>query len=419
MDAWVRSLLRAIVVVVLLALPGTAHAREPELTISVLTMGPGDPTFSKFGHNAIVVKQRRSRHALVYNFGTFTFKSPSLVSDFLNRRLNYWLSVDTLEDTLESYRAQNRTVIEQELALSPRQSMQLASALAVNAKPENKYYRYDYYMDNCSTRVRDAIDRVVGGVIKKSARPAASQTFREHSLRLAGDDPLLYLGLDFGLSGYVDRPQSEWDESFLPERFANLLRRVKVTTEDGQQVPLVRSERVLFEAERAPPPAQPPELLVPLLGIGMALGLGMAALGSRRERALERWCYGLSLLLLGVVVGGLGGLLLFFWVATGHEAAWSNVNLLFAPPWLLALAVAGIGHARRARWSPRLIRVVMLATLASSLLGLLLGASTLSAQHALRISALLVPIWLGIAAAEILDAKKAGLARPWLALLRP
>jgi len=418
MNAPLRQLLRALLLISLLLLPGVAQAQEPRVSISVLTMGPGDPTFSKFGHNAIVVKQRRPRQALVYNFGTFTFRSPNLVSDFLNRRLNYWLSVDTYEDTLRSYRAQNRTVIEQELALSPEQSLALAKALEVNALRENRYYRYDYYFDNCSTRVRDALDRVLGGAIKKAAGPAASQTFREHSLRLAGDDPLLFVGLDFGLSGYADQPQSEWDEAFLPERFAALLRRVKIQAADGSVVPLVRSERVLFEADRAPPPEAPPQRLVPLLALGTVIGLALAALGSRRESALGRWCYGLSLLLLGLIVGAAGGLLLFFWLATAHEAAWSNANLLLAPPWLLALGVAGVAQARQASWGSRLLRLIVVATLATSLLALLLNVTALSAQVTSRIAALLVPIWLGVAAAEVLAARRAGTPQPWRVLFR-
>lgn len=419
MNASVRCLLRALLFVSLLLVPDAALARDAEISISVLTMGPGDPTFSKFGHNAIVVKQRRPRRTLVYNFGTFTFQSPSLVSDFLNRRLNYWLSVDTFEGTLASYRAQNRTVIEQDLALSRAQSRELAEALAVNARRENRYYRYDYFLDNCSTRVRDALDRVLGGAIEKSAGPVASQTFREHSLRLAGDDPLLFLGLDFGLSGYADRPRSEWEESFLPERLAALLRRVHVAEESGgSTVPLVRAERVLFEADRAPPNEAPPQRLLPLLALGTAIGLGLVALGGRRKSALVRWCYALSLLLLGVILGTAGALLLFFWLATAHEAAWSNANLLLAPPWLLVLAVAAVADARGASFGPRLLRLVVLATLGTSLLALLLTASTLSEQVTWRIAALVVPIWIGIAAAEVLAAKHAGIAEPWRTLFR-
>jgi hypothetical protein len=382
-------------------------------------MGPGDPTFSKFGHNAIVVKDEYARDGLVYNFGTFSFHSPSLVSDFLNRRLNYWLSVDTLEDTLQSYRAQNRTVIEQELSLSRRQAEQIAQALAINAQPAHRLYRYDYYLDNCSTRVRDAIDKVVGGAVHKAARPVATQTFREHSLRLAGDDPLLYVGLDFGLSGYVDRPQSEWDESFLPERLANLLRHVQIQHENGSVGPLVKSEQVLFQADRALPPAEPPSRFLPLLLLGALIGAGLTLLGGRPQHAPSRWIYALSLAAIGFVVGAAGSLLLFFWVATAHEAAWANVNLLLAPPWLLLLVVVGHGYARQKRWAERLLRLIMLATLCTSLLAMLLDASGLSAQHIEHIAALLVPIWLGAAGALVLAAKRAGAPRPWRVLVTP
>ena len=88
-----------------------------ELTVSVLTFGPGDHPFFKFGHNAILVHDDVQRADWVYNFGTFGFDSPLLVIDFLKGKLKYWLSVQSLRGTIALYKRENRTIDVQVLRL--------------------------------------------------------------------------------------------------------------------------------------------------------------------------------------------------------------------------------------------------------------------------------------------------------------
>ena len=131
-------------------LPGTAapaHA-EPgdDLAISVLTFGPGDHPFFKFGHNAILVQDAtagRSAAGWVYNFGTFAFDTAALIPKFLRGRFKYWLSVSSVDDALESYAAANRSIASQELDLTSAQKWALAQALRENARPEKREYLYD------------------------------------------------------------------------------------------------------------------------------------------------------------------------------------------------------------------------------------------------------------------------------------
>jgi hypothetical protein len=153
-----------------------ARAAEPgaELTISVLTFGPGDHPFYKFGHNAILVHDALRGRDDVYNYGTFDYRARTLVPDFLHGRLQYWLSVASLEVTVEQYRSENRSVTAQELALSAAQRRALVERLGRAALPANRYYRYDYYRDNCSTRVRDVIDGVLDGRLRDASRGPAT-----------------------------------------------------------------------------------------------------------------------------------------------------------------------------------------------------------------------------------------------------
>jgi hypothetical protein len=372
------------------ALAATPRDAEPPPSIAIVTMGPGDPVFSRFGHNAILVRDARRPEGIVYNFGTFSFSSPSLVSDFLQGRLSYWLSTERFPNTLQGYRRQNRSLRIQELALPPDRARELARALQKNARPENRYYRYDYYLDNCSTRVRDALDRALDGQLRAQARGPARLTYREHTRRLVEGDPLLSLGLDLGLAGFADREVTRFDEAFLPEELSRLLRDVKLPSEAGP-TPLVVSETVAFEAVRTLPSELPSSRTLAHAALGLALGAVAFALGRSRERRFARVAFGMYAVLLGFIFGGVGALLAFFWTATDHFVAHQNVNLLFVPPFALLLVPFGAMTARGSASGARLLERVLLACAISALLGLL--ALPFVQQDCTRIAALSLSLW--------------------------
>ncbi len=368
-----------------------ATGDDPAPSIAVLTMGPGDPVFSRFGHNAIVVRDAEHPDGRVYNFGTFSFSSPSLITDFLQGRLRYWLSVDRFSSTLASYRRQNRSVRIQELSLPDDKARELARALSLNARPENRYYRYDYYLDNCSTRVRDALDRALDGKLRAAGRGQARLTYREHTLRLVEDDVPLSLGLDLGLASFADANVTRWDEAFLPEELAKLLRNVTVATPEGPK-PLVTSESMAFEAARVPPSDEPPSRALQHALAGLVLGGIAFALGRSSANKVPRILLGLYLASLGLVFGGVGSLLAFFWTATDHVVAHRNLNLLFCPPFALLLFPFGVltasGKARAPRWLER----TLLACTLSAAIGLV--ALPVSVQDSTRIACLSLPFFL-------------------------
>jgi hypothetical protein len=135
------------------------RAAEPgaELSISLLTMGPGEHPFTKFGHSAIWVRDPFAHIDEVYNYGTFAFDSPTLVVDSVAGKLPYWLSAQSMRGTLRTYRTQGRSLVASELELTPAERLQLYAALRENARPENAYYRYDYYRDNCARHFRSRV----------------------------------------------------------------------------------------------------------------------------------------------------------------------------------------------------------------------------------------------------------------------
>lgn len=388
-------------------------SRQP--SVSVLTFGPGDQTFSKFGHDALWVhdpRQPPQRRDLVYNYGTFRFDSPWLIADFLKGRLDYWLSVSTLERTLATYRAANRSVSAQELAIGPEQFQALTAFLRENAKPENASYRYDYYRDNCATRIRDVIDRHLGGALRSAAGGPAQLTYRDHTRRLTVDSPLLFFALDLALGPLIDEPISEWEEMFLPARVEAKLDQLKAPSGE----PLVRRRAMLFEASRQPPLEAAPGFRWGWLVLGMAFGGGLLGLG-RSEQRWARASVALGSSLLSLVAGVLGLLLLVLWLLTDHEVTHWNQNVLLCPVWALAVPFLAVdlirASPRRSKWLLRLVA----AAAASALLALLLRLVLPDGQQTGPALSLFVPAWLGACAAVWM---RVGRPLPrWLSLLEP
>ena len=396
-----RTLSALLLLLVLLLLTVIAGAAQPgeALTISLLTMGPGEHPFTKFGHTALWVHDSDSERDEVYNYGTFSFDSPTALLDSVAGKLPYWLSVQSLPGTLRTYREQGRSLVASELELSPAERAALYAALKDNERPEHRYYRYDYFRDNCSTRIRDVLDRTLEGKLRAQAGQPASMSYRSHMLRLVAVDPVLYAGLDVAVGQRSDVPITFWDEAFLPQRLHDLFAAARVAR-DGRALPLIRSERVLLEGRIPLPGAQPPNWIGRAGGLGLALGtlFALLGLGGKRSSAL-RVLLGALYLVLGLSLGLLGLALCYLTFVSAHSAAASNYNVLLVPPWALALVVAGVGVARGKARALRLALWSTMAAFAATDVALLLHLATANPQANGQELAVAMPLWLGAAAA--------------------
>lgn len=405
-----RSLPRALAAFAALALslvallaPRAALA-EPgdELTVYVITFGPGDHPFYKFGHDAIWIhdesapKRSPMRRDPVYNYGTFAFDDPALLPKFVQGRFMYWLSVAPIDFTVRIYQRENRSVLAQELNLTAAQKKSLHEALEENAKDENKYYKYDYYRDNCATRVRDMIDRALGGKLKEASQAPASMTWRQHTLRLTADDVILSSALNVVMGSVIDRPLNQWEEMFLPAYVEEGLRRVKVTGPDGAEIPLVKSERELATAKgRAPLRTEPPSWTIWHLLLGLAAGAGLF-FGARKARESLPARIGLgALLFIAGLLSILGFLFCVVWVATDHEVGWHNENILQFFPACIPLMGFAIGVARLKPKSVARARTVVTWALGAATLGLVWKVLPWMRQSNGWLIALCLPTWAG------------------------
>jgi hypothetical protein len=305
--------------------------------------------------------------------------------------------------------AAGRSVWRQQLNLTPAQRIALRDYLQTNALPENRFYRYDYYLDNCSTRVRDALDHALGGAIQAQMQGPASASFRFHTQRLNTHNIPLYTGLLLALGHGADRPVTRWDEMFLPLKLREYLDDVRVRDSAGRDMPLVMSEETVFESQAHPVPAAPPVWWPGYLAVGVALGATFWwAAGAGRESRAARTLLLATGTLWSLLTGVAGAILAGLWALTDHTVAARNENVLQAT--LFALVVGSVLPAAL-RDRPRAVRTArvfgwMVGGL--SLLGVLLKVIPAFDQVNGQVLALFVPANLGLALAVERWARGAG-----------
>jgi len=372
-----------------------------DIRISILTMGPGDASWEKFGHIAIRIQDPRTNYPdVVFNWGMFDFEQKNFYINFIQGRMIYSTAAMESQPMIDEYRQSDRAVWEQVLHLSGEQKLDFKRRCATAVQPENRDYRYDYYRDNCSTRVRDMIDQVLGGELQRQTEVLATgHSYRWNTRRLVGGDIAdipLYVALQTALGHPVDQPISAWEEMFLPEKVREDLRRVTVVDADGQRVPLVESEAMLNVGDRPAAPAAPPRSIPPALAAGAALGAAIIGLtqlvvrGRRGARIALVLVAGAWLLLIGVG----GSIIAWAWFGTDHFVAKYNENLLQVTPLalvLLAMLPRASGGGRQKAW----IEAAIIAGL--SLLGLALKATPFFFQVNGDMIALCLPVHLAIA----------------------
>ncbi|WP_240635219.1 DUF4105 domain-containing protein [Lysobacter enzymogenes] len=306
--------------------------------IGVVTMQPGQEFWSRFGHDALVVYDRASDKAISYNFGYFDPSDPDFVQRFVRNDMRYRLVALPFDQDMAQYRYEGRKVELQWLDLNDAQARALAESLRVNALPENAFYRYQYFDDNCSIRVRDALDRALGGNLRRQIEGRShGNTLRSEALRLSKPEPWMWFVLDVLMGPETDKPVPVWAESYVPGRLAAALREVK--NDEGR--PLVESERELLPSHIPAEPEATPLPWWPWALAGIGLGVALAWIGRRSPRVLA-----VAALPLWAALGVVGALLVYAWLGTGHTYIHANRNLLLFDPLCLLLLFGGVRALR-------------------------------------------------------------------------
>lgn len=295
--------------------------------IHIVTCGPYQgELYSAFGHSAIRVTDPQTGIDLIYNYGVFDFNQPNFYLNFTRGYLNYRLDVSSYRGFSSLYVAENRFIHEQVLDLNQQQKQAVFNFLQWNALPENRDYLYDYFYDNCATRVRDVFSRVLGDSLRfDSTYISESYTVRELCDMYLIHQPWGDLGIDLCLGLPMDKTMHPMEYMFLPDYVETGFNSVQIRKGSSWQ-PLVKETLITYQPK---PEDSPLGIWNPALFFWALFGLLalVTFLGFRRGKL---W---LTIdILLFSITGLIGWLLLLLWLLTDHDAAAMNLNLLWANP---------------------------------------------------------------------------------------
>lgn len=378
-----------------------AEDAEPgsELRVWLVTAGPGSAVWERYGHNALRVLDTRTGYDVSYNWGIFSFGEPvEFIVRFLQGRMLYMMAPFDTQAMLASYARDGREVILQELDLTSPEKLELLVFAQNNARPENRDYYYQYFLDNCSTRVRDLLDLVLGGRLEETfGREATGNSYRWHTRRLTQVDPFVYAGMDALLGTPTDTELTVWDEMFLPLTLRDEVRDVEIRRADGSVRPLVLSEEVTIPSTRFEEASAPPSWFLRFLMAGLLIGVVFAslALPAFHASALRRGVI-LSIAVAWTGLFGVLGLILVGLLFTDHMFSTWNENLFLMNPLFLVVAVAIPLSASSPVWRQRAHSVSTICA-AIALLGLVWQVVPASAHQNGMFFALLLPPHLGLA----------------------
>jgi hypothetical protein len=320
--------------------PLSEHSR-----ITLLTCDPGDPLYSTFGHSAIGVFDPAQRINWVFNYGTFDFNVQHFYAKFASGKLLYKLSFGSKERFLREYQHAGRIVVEDELNLTAYQKQTLFNHLLENYKPENRLYKYDFFFDNCATRILDIIYEALGdSLVYQPTGNEQEQTFRSLIDEYLGNKYWSDFGIDIALGSIIDKPATERQKAFLPDYLKEYLYRCTI---NGKS--FINQSRTLVKESRPLPFT--PFLLRPALIFWFIFAFIVFLTIKYRHKS---WVIGDRILF--VTWGLVGVIVLLLWVATDHDATAGNLNVLWANPLYLVYAFA-IGNKKTLylKWSSAIV----------------------------------------------------------------
>lgn len=310
-----------------------ATAQKPDRYISLLTCSPGNELYSAFGHSALRLVDPQNGLDVVFNYGTFSFNEPNFYVKFAQGKLPYMLSAGKYEWFYQGYVEENRAIVEQVLNLDSAHFERLANLLRENYQPANRYYRYDFFYDNCSSRIRDIVQKTFDTQLQfdttlKVDHPTFRmliQPYLDHGFGW-GD-----FGIDLGLGLPCDKKASASEYMFLPDELSLAFDKATIHSASGVEPLVLSSTKILANT----PISSGFDITGPWpIALLLLLLAGLASYRQYKSNASAAWFDVPYFTLLGLV----GVLVLLLWFATDHTATHGNLNFLWAMPAYLFVA---------------------------------------------------------------------------------
>ena len=298
---------------------------SPSAEVSVITCGPGtNELYASFGHSAFRVLDLDHKIDRVYNYGTFDFDTPNFYLKFAQGKLLYQLSAYNFGDFLRGYHRENRWVKGQVLDLQPQQVQEVFDFLENNAKPENRSYHYDFFYDNCSTKLYDVLEQVLGErILFESDFDKQNYSHRDLIELYVGHQPWGDLGIDLALGAVIDKKASSKEYMFLPDYVFAAFTTIKIKEADQLKPIVRRTEEILLSYDdKVVSNGVMPIVVFSIVALIIMIFTYMDARKKSRNKLLD--------LVIFTVTGVVGILLLLLWFATDHSATANNFNVLWA-----------------------------------------------------------------------------------------
>jgi hypothetical protein len=297
---------------------------SPKASVSVITCGPGTELYSTFGHSAFRVHDSALGLDRIYNYGTFDFNAPNFYVNFAKGKLTYQLSTSTFGRFLRIYSYENRWVKEQQLALTTTEVQSIFNFLENNAKPSNRDYQYDFFYDNCSTKIEEVIKKVLNDKVAFSNEHiSTTKTHRDLIADYTETNVWSKFGIDLALGSVIDKKATKDDYKFLPDYIFQAFEHATITNGDST-MPLVKKTTTILKEK---PAKQSQSIVTPfttLLAISMVI-LGITFFNYKKQKRTKLLDFVLYL-----TTGIIGIVVLLLWFATSHTATYRNFNFLWA-----------------------------------------------------------------------------------------
>ena len=309
---------------------GLFSQSSQDTTFYLITCSPGTATYSIYGHSALRVVILHTKSDSVYNWGVFDFRTPHFVWKFAKGRLDYLLDTSEFQRFLQEYFFENRSVYSQEIDLEASEKKILLTLIKANLQPENRSYRYDFFYDDCSTRIRDLIEKTVGPKLKYPPDEANRiPSFREMVGEYQKSYPWLNMGVDLIMGTPGEVKATFRDRMFLPLDLQKNLT-LALVNRDQKVIPLLKSSVTILEF--GPPAVKnrfyaTPIFIFTLLFILIVFLSAMYKKSSRIINILD--------LILFTIFSLLSVLMIFFNFFTDHQQMKWNLNILWFNPVML------------------------------------------------------------------------------------
>ncbi len=309
--------------------------------ISILTVGPGTSLIDAFGHSAFRIKDDSIGLDVTYGYGGFDFDAPNFYLKFAQGKLNYLISKDDIHRFYRVYEYYNRDVNEQVLNLNSTQKQKLYDYLINNYKPENRRYLYDFFFDNCATKIKDVVNFSANNKLKYNIPASYKEaTFRTLIQENLNRNSWGSLGIDVALGAVIDRKATPEQHMFLPKNIHSFF--AEATFKNGK--PLVKSSKSFYKAK----PKQVDSIFfISPLFVFSILAIVILFITYKDYKKQHRTKIMDTLIL--VITGLAGVVILLLWFATDHEGTHNNYNLLWANP-LNLVAIIQLFKNKPKKW---------------------------------------------------------------------